>query len=193
MQRKDQETIERVAEYCRYYLDKNGVLPSTRNIASKLNLSKSGGHRYLVAVKEQGLLRSETNISWEGDRAEKLINNVPCGEPTYQEENIEEYVFLPDSLFGRGHKYILTATGDSMINAGIEDGDQLIVRKQVTANDGDIVVALLNCENTLKRLRHDADGHPYLHPENPKYPDIQIREEDSFYIQGVLTYVIKAY
>ncbi|MBR0451909.1 MAG: repressor LexA [Oscillospiraceae bacterium] len=192
MQRKDQETIDRVAEYCRQYLDKKGVLPSTRHIATAMNLSKSSGHRYLVAVKEQGLLRPETDISWKGDRAEKLINDVPCGAPTYQEANIEEYVFLPDSLFGRGHKYILTAKGDSMIGAGIEEGDQLIVRKQVTANDGDIVVALLNTENTLKRLRHDADGHPYLHAENPVYPDIQIREGDSFYIQGVLTYVIKA-
>ena len=79
-----------------------------------------------------------------------------------------------------------------MIGAGIQEGDQLIIRKQVTADDGDIVVALLNQENTLKRLRHDADGHPYLHAENPTYPDIEIREEDSFYIQGVLTYVIKA-
>ena len=193
MQRKDQETINRVAEYCRNYLDAKGVLPSTRLIADKLNLSKSGGHRYLVAVKEQGLLREETDISWKGDRAEKLRNNVPCGAPTYQEENIEEYIFLPDSLFGKGHKYILTAVGDSMIGAGIEEGDQLIIRKQVTADDGDIVVALLNQENTLKRLRHDADGHPYLQAENPKYPDIHIKEEDSFYIQGVLTFVIKAF
>ena len=193
MQSKDQETIRRVADYCKQYLEANGVLPSTRNIANKLNLSKSGGHRYLVAAKEQGLLRPDTDISWEGDRAEKLYNNVACGAPTYQEQNIEEYVFLPYSLFGRGHKYILTAKGDSMIGAGIEEGDQLIIRKQTTAEDGDIVVALLNGDNTLKRLRYDADGHPYLQSENPAYQDIHIREGDSFFIQGILIFAIKAF
>ena len=193
MQSKDQETIKRVADYCKQYLEINGVLPSTRNIANKLNLSKSGGHRYLVAAKEQGLLRPDTDISWEGDRAEKLYNDVACGAPTYQEQNVEEYVFLPYSLFGKGHKYILTAKGDSMIGAGIEEGDQLIIRKQTTADDGDIVVALLNQENTLKRLRYDADGHPYLQAENPAYPDIHIHEYDSFFIQGILIFAIKAF
>lgn len=105
MQYKDQGTIDRVAEYCKQYLQKYNVLPSTRQLARELNLSKSGAQRYLVTVKEQGLLRSETDISWKGDRAKKLLNNVSCGAPTYQEEHVEEYVFLPDSLFGRGHKY----------------------------------------------------------------------------------------
>ena len=66
-----------------------------------------------------------------------------------------------------------------------------MVRKQVTANDGDIVVALLNGENTLKRFFHHSDGRPFLHPENPAYADIEITDEDTFYIQGVLSHVIK--
>jgi len=193
MQYKDQGTIDRVAEYCKQYLERYNVLPSTRQLARELNLSKSGAQRYLVTVKEQGLLRPETDISWKGDRAEKLLNNISCGAPTYQEEHVEEYVFLPDSLFGRGHKYILTASGDSMIGAGINEGDQLIIKEQETAENGDIIVALLNGENTLKRLRYDANGRPYLHPENPVYPDIMIHEGDRFYIQGVLIYAIKAY
>ena len=193
MQYKDQGTINHVAEYCKKYLERYNVLPSTRQLARDLNLSKSGAQRYLVTVKEKGLLRPETDISWEGDRAEKLLNNISCGAPTYQEEHVEEYVFLPDSLFGRGHKYILTASGDSMIEAGINEGDQLIIKEQETAENGDIIVALLNGENTLKRLRYDANGRPYLHPENPVYPDIMIHEGDCFYIQGVLIYAIKAY
>ena len=63
----------------------------------------------------------------------------------------------------------------------------------VNSENGDIIVALLNGENTLKRLRYDANGRPYLHPENPVYPDIMIHEGDRFYIQGVLIYAIKAY
>ena len=78
-----------------------------------------------------------------------------------------------------------------MVDADIHEGDLVVIRKQVTADPGDIVVALLNGENTLKRLMLDESGRPYLHPENRNYDDIEIRDGDEFYIQGVAVKIIK--
>ena len=71
-----------------------------------------------------------------------ILGSIACGIPDDVEEHVEEYVPLPVSIFGRGELYILRANGDSMINAGIDDGDLIVVRKTTEAKDGDIVVAL---------------------------------------------------
>ena len=80
-----------------------------------------------------------------------------------------------------------------MIEAGIEDGDTLIISKQMDARDGEIILALVDGATTLKTLLHHKDGRPYLHPENDSMPDIEIYDGMSFNIQGVLTYVVKNY
>ena len=134
------------------------------------------------------MLRSAGSVP---EKAAWLGNDISCGSPTYQEEHIMEYLRLPVSVFGKGEKYIITASGDSMIGAGITEGDYLVIRKQVTASEGDIVVALVNGENTLKRLMQHGDGTQYLHPENDAYADIEFSDGDTFYIQGVLTHIIK--
>ena len=103
------------------------------------------------------------------------------------EENIEEYVKLPISLFGHGEFFLLRAKGDSMINAGIDDGDLVVVRQQPTAVYNQIVVALVDDEATLKRFRPQPDC-VYLHPENPSYDDIIVRD---CVIQGVAVKVLK--
>ena len=118
-----------------------------------------------------------------------VLGNIACGLPNVAEENIEEYVSLPESLFGRGEFYILRARGESMIEAGIEDGDLVVIRKQSDANDGDIIVALVEEEATLKRLyRDEENGRIILHPENKDMSDIVV---DNCIIQGIAVKVIK--
>lgn len=118
-----------------------------------------------------------------------VLGDVSCGLPKYADENIESYVELPRQLLGEGSFYLLRAKGDSMIDADIDDGDLVVIRQQNTARDGDIVVALMEDEATLKTLFWDR-GHKCirLHPENPKYRDIIVQ---NVLIQGVAVKVLK--
>ena len=118
------------------------------------------------------------------------VGSIRCGTPEFEEQDIDAYYTLPEAIFGRGEFYILTAKGDSMIEADIEEGDLVVVKKTAEAQKGDIIVALLNGENTLKRLMI-SNGEYVLHPENSHMEDIPIGNEDEFYIQGVATHVIK--
>ena len=118
-----------------------------------------------------------------------LLGAVSCGVPTLEEEYAQEYVSLPVSMFGKGTFFLLKANGDSMIEAGISSGDLVLVRKQSEAKEGDIVVALVGNENTLKRYFVDKENEKIrLHPENKKMKDIIV---SSCEIQGVAIKVIK--
>jgi len=118
-----------------------------------------------------------------------VLGSVSCGVPRFAEENIEEYVSLPEALFGRGEFFILKAKGDSMIDAGIDDGDLVVIRQQSSAEDGQIVVALIDDEATLKRFyRDDKNKRVRLHPENEAMEDIFV---DDCIIQGIAVKVIK--
>lgn len=118
-----------------------------------------------------------------------VLGSVSCGRPLLEEEHIEEYVQLPVSLFGRGTFYIVRANGTSMIDAGISDGDLVLIRQTKDAEDRDIVVALVEKENTLKRFYRDPENHCIrLHPENESMKDLLVTECE---IQGVAVDVIK--
>ena len=118
-----------------------------------------------------------------------------CGTPEEEEENIQEYVSLPVSLFGKGEFYILKATGDSMVDAGIEDGDLVVIRKQNDAKIGDIIVAL-NEEgtNTLKTYggtEPHSNAAMLLYRNQEKYPDKKILVKELI-VQGVAKHVIRS-
>ena len=118
-----------------------------------------------------------------------VLGEVACGIPKYAEENIETYLELPRQLVGEGTFYILRASGDSMTEAGIDDGDLVVIRKQSAAEPGDIVVALVGDEATLKTYYPDRQKRCIrLHPENGKYEDIVT---ETAIIQGVAVKVIK--
>ena len=118
-----------------------------------------------------------------------LVGTIACGTPTLAEENIEEYVDLPSSIFGTGEFFILRASGDSMIEAGIDSGDLVVVKRQSYARAGEIVVALLETETTLKTYYPEpAKSRVRLHPENSSMKDIIVK---SCEIQGVATHIIK--
>lgn len=116
-----------------------------------------------------------------------ILGSVSCGPLQYEDENVEGFVSLPEVIFGKGEFYLLKANGDSMVNAGIDDGDWIVIRKQNTAKDGDIVVALTEGMNNLKYFFH-GDGHAILRAANSNYDDIII---DELAIQGVAVKIIK--
>ena len=181
----------------KYYLD-NGNSPSIREIADGINRAKSTVHDYITKMAEEGMITNsrqngictpimdKTNSAM---RTVAVVGSIACGPLSFAEENITEYLKLPASLFGKGEIFGLYANGDSMINAGIEDGDLVFIRKQNTAEEGQIIVALVNDETTLKRFYKDTKNKKFiLHPENEKYEDIIV---DDLIIQGIVTKVLK--
>ena len=197
MRRRNVELMNRIIEFTEQYYLENSSSPSVRVIADKFGIGVSTAYRYLLEMDERGLITYDgKRIS--NDRIEKLNSNsgviraavvgsIACGIPNLAEENVEEYVSLPRSMFGDGEFFILRANGESMIDAGIETGDLVVIRKQACAEDGQIVVALVEDEATLKRLYRDK-GKVRLHPENRAMDDIIV---DDCIIQGVAVNVIK--
>ena len=131
--------------------------PTMAQIAEAVGTVKSNVYKYLAEMEERGILtrRKREIVINDTIQASPELNRVPilgnvsCGLPEYAEENFEEYVPLPVALFGQGDFYLLRASGNSMIEAGIDPGDLVVVRKQNTAEEGDIVVALVDNETTL--------------------------------------------
>lgn len=199
MRRKDPELMEKIKVFAEDYYEEYGETPSNRTIAGAMGIGRSTVYYYLVEMANRNMISYENgNISSE--KIEKfmqpvryaaVVGSIPCGEPDEREVMVEQYIPLPVSIFGTGDFYVLRASGDSMIDAGIDSGDFVIIQKQETANLGDVVVALTDeNQNTLKRLLYDDDcGCYYLHPENPDYDDIYV---DSLSVQGVARHVIKA-
>ena len=118
-----------------------------------------------------------------------VVGSIACGTPLLAEENIEKYLPVPTDFLGAGKFFILRANGNSMIKAGIEDGDYVIVKQQETAETGQIIVALINDEATLKRYYIDNEKQQVrLHPENDKMKDMYFK---NVIIQGIAVKVIK--
>ncbi len=194
----NEETKNAVLEYNIEYQKKHGVSPSFRNIMNALKLgSLATVQRYVKQLEADGRL-SRTEIGNIAPMRQlqngeavivPLIGQIACGEPCFEVENIEESFALPRSVFGNGELFMLRAFGDSMIDAGINKDDLLVIRKQESADDGDIVVALVNGNNTLKRL-YRRNGKIVLHPENKTMEDIIVADCE---IQGVLVSCIKLF
>lgn len=185
-----------------YYRDRRSS-PSVNEIAKAAGIAKTTAYRYLVDMNERGM------ISYDGHTIETpqidkcvsgyfsapIVGSIHCGDPETEEEHVEEYVSLPESIFGKGQFYILRASGDSMVDAGIEDGDLVVIKKQDTASVGDIVVALdEDSQNTLKTFDgiDEESGYAILKYENRrKYRNKVIRVRE-LVVQGVAKHVIKA-
>lgn len=197
MQRLNPENFRLIEDFVNSYADANGGrIPSLGEIGAGLGISKSTVSKYLNIMKAEGsiefeghrgIVTKQMRMDAEGFCSVPVLGEVACGLPILAEENISEYVRLPVSLFGRGEFFLLRARGDSMINAGIDDGDLVLARKQEVAEYNQIVVALVGDEATLKRFRPDGDKI-YLHAENPAYDDIVL---ESCMIQGVAVKIIK--
>ncbi|MBR4336262.1 MAG: repressor LexA [Clostridia bacterium] len=195
MRHKDQATFEKIEKFVNDFSDRYDFSPTMAEIADAIGIGKTTVYRYLSQMKKDGVVdysgfrnvkTTKTNI--QSVRI-PVLGAIACGIPKFAEENIEEYVKLPVSLFGQGDYFILRAVGDSMIGASIEDGDLVLIRKQDYANEGQIVVALINNDATLKRFYPEPKKHRVrLHPENPEMDDIITKDCE---IQGVAVKVFK--
>lgn len=196
MRTKDKNTLLEIKAFINDYCDYNGRGPSVGEIAKKWDMSKSTAQAYLIELKENGDIAQSVygyeSISLAENRATQsipVLGAVPCGPLTEVEESIEGYLRLPEAFVGKGKFYLLRASGNSMIGAGINDGDLVLIKIQENANVGEIVVALVDNEVTLKRLGYDEDNKTYyLHPENKRMRDIY---PENIAIQGIAVKVIK--
>ena len=197
MRSKDQELMRSIIDFINDYHLENYTTPTMQEIADKFNLAKSSASRYVAVMRENGMLEHTKGKSgmktlsmnkFDNVSLAPVVGTVACGKPLLAEENVETYLPLPTSILGKGKFFILKAHGDSMKNAGINDGDYVIVRKQDSAEVGQIVVALVEDEATLKRYYLDNERQQVrLHPENDKYEDMYF---DNIIIQGVAVKVI---
>ena len=191
--------MARIRDYAeRFYLS-SGRSPSTAEIGAAVGVHKATVYRYLSEMNEKGLLRydgrrvstKKTALAQTGMTVASVFRGaIPCGAPETVEAAIDQFVKLPTALFGDGNLYVIWAKGDSMIEAGIDDGDMIVVDADKTPAVGDKVVALdQDNESTLKTLRYDEKrSRYYLHPENHLLEDIYV---DELTVQGVVRFIIK--
>ena len=198
IRKRKPETFKKILDFINSYMEEYGVSPSNAEMAKGTGLSPATISRHLMQLRDEGV------ISYEGHRTIRtkkmmksndntvlvpVLGRVACGLPKYAEENIEEYIPLPKSFVGPGDYFLLRAKGDSMIEIGIDDSDLVLIRKQDTAERGQVVVALIDDEATLKRYYPDPVRKCIrLHPENQEMNDIYVPECE---IQGVAVKVIK--
>ena len=182
--RSSAENQRKILEFIRKEIETKGYPPSVREICQAVGLkSTSTVHAHLNQLEEQGVIRRDAtkpralevldNPLSKG-RTVPLVGKVTAGLPILAIENIEDYMVFPQDMLGREDVFALRVQGDSMIEAGILDGDIIIVRRQETAENGDIVVAMIGDEATVKRIFYEK-GRVRLQPENasmqPIYAD----------------------
>ena len=203
IQKNDERKME-VYRYVSDFMKERGVCPTTQQIGDTLGMAKSTVSKYMNRLIDDGLIekygRYQTVINDMQPLSENyvmmpVVGSISCGQPVLAIEDVEEYIPIDVSLLGYGEYFGLIARGDSMIDAGIYDGDTVYVRKQNTAFDGEIVVALVEDEftdgwnATLKRFYRDVkNGRYILHPENPALSDIIV---EKVHVVGVAVRVLK--
>jgi len=197
--RPNGDTQQRILDYIENYIEVNGYPPSVREIGQAVDLkSTSTVHGHLNRLERKGLLHREAMKPRTIDvkREDKpqivklpVLGKVAAGVPILAEENAEGFIQLPDTIVGRGEHFILEIRGDSMISAGIMNGDYVVVKRQQTAQNGDIVIAMIDDEATCKRYFKEPD-RIRLQPENPRMQPFYAR---SVTILGKVTAVYRTY
>jgi repressor LexA len=182
---------QEIVDFIKKYSAKYGYPPTVRDIGKAVGLASSSTvHAHLANLEKVGLLRRDPSKPRAIELLDKavgavkdvvspsgvpLVGHVAAGQPILAEENIEDYVQLPEIIGGSASDFVLTIRGDSMKNAGILEGDFVAVQRQETASDGDIVVAMVGEEATVKRFFRE-DDHVRLQPENETMEPIRSRE-----------------
>jgi len=190
------EKFDAILRFINHYVSSRGQSPTLAEIADALGVNKSTVLRNVTEMAKQDIITYEPGRSRgifvkdkSSVRLVPVVGTVSCGCPVFAEQNIEGYVPISDELCGVGDFFVLRCRGDSMINAGINDGDMVFVRRQESAEQGQIVVALIGEEVTLKRFFYDPQRKQYrLRPENDSMADMYF---DDVAIQGVAVKVFK--
>jgi len=178
---------QEIFDFIKRYSAEHGYPPTVRDIGKAIGLTSSSTvHAHLANLEKAGMLRRDPTKPRALeilDKAKKaivprglpLVGRVAAGQPLLAEENIEEYVEVPQIAGGDEGEYVLKVQGDSMKNAGILEGDYVVVHSTETAQNGEIVVALLGEEATVKRFYKESD-HVRLQPENEALEPILTRD-----------------
>ena len=191
---------QQIIDFVRAYYLRYDRLPSEKDIVAGTGIPAGSVHRCLVELKESG------EFSHDGSRRGarpveldhvspknimRVLGTVACGPGQEEEERFIEYIHMPECLVGKGECFALIAKGESMVDAGIRPGDYVIVRRQQTAHDGDLIIALSDGKNNLKKLVLDQENRRFIlrscSADREAYPDIVTEE---LAVQGV---VIGAY
>ncbi len=187
--RKHGETQALILQYICDQIDERGFPPSVREICEAIGLkSTSTVHGHLKRLEKQGMLKRDSmkpramavlrkNAGGTDNhvRMIPLLGPVAAGSPILAEESISEMLPVPDFMLRDGEHFALLVRGDSMIQAGILNGDYLVVKQQNQANNGDIVVAMINGDATVKRF-YKEKNHFRLQPENSAMQPIILKE-----------------
>jgi repressor LexA len=184
---------QEVLDYVQAHMDEKGYPPTVREIGEAVGLnSPSTVHAHLKALEDAGVLRRDATKPRAIDLGERraqrvqvdempgvrllpLVGSIAAGSPILAEENVTEHIPVPEQITGSGENFLLTVRGDSMVNAGILDGDTVVIRRQEECAEGEIAACLIDGdEATVKRVRR-VDGRIRLDPENdhlePFFPD----------------------
>lgn len=183
---------QEILEYIKDEILHKGYPPAVREICQAVNLkSTSSVHSHLETLEKNGYIRRDPtkpraieimddtfNLNWREMVNVPILGNVAAGEPLFAEENIEDYFPIPAEMVPNSEVFMLHVRGESMINVGILDGDNVLVQQQSTAKDGEMVVALVEDSATVKTF-YKEDGYIRLQPENDTMepiivPDCQI-------------------
>ena len=189
---------QQVLDIVRQHIDETGYPPTRADIARELGFkSANAAEEHLKALARKGALEiipgASRGIRLPPSAGIPIVGRVAAGDPVLAEENIEDYCDLPPSFFKPPADYFLQVRGDSMIEVGIFDGDLLAVHSTPVANNGDIVVARIDDEVTVKRLHKTRQKHLVeLLPENSDYEPIVVDlREQQFTIEGLSVGVLR--
>lgn len=178
---------ERVFNYIKEKIQDTGYPPSVREICAALGFkSTSSAHQYIARLADKGYIskddlktRAIKIVGTESTIALPIVGKVAAGEPILAQENVEDYFSIGESFFNKdslkNDNFILKVQGESMINAGINNGDYIIVSKQNTARNGQIVVAMIDGDATVKTFYKEKD-HVRLQPENDTMDPIIVKD-----------------
>jgi repressor LexA len=189
---------QQVLDIIRQHIDHTGFPPTRADIARELGFkSANAAEEHLKALARKGAIEiipgASRGIKLPDTNGIPIVGRVAAGNPVLAEENIEDYCDLPPQFFKPSADYFLKVTGDSMMEIGIYDGDLLAVHSTPVAANGDVVVARIDDEVTVKRLQQGSDKHLVtLLPENQDYEPIVVDlREKAFAIEGLSVGVLR--
>ena len=189
---------EQILQFIRSEIETKGHPPSVREICHAVNLSSTSTvHMHLRTLENRGLIRRDASkpralevLDGTAPRGRSIpvVGRVTAGVPILAQENIEEYMTIPFDV-SENDAFILNVTGTSMINDGIIEGDKLVVERQSSAENGDIVIAMIEDEATVKRIYYE-EGHVRLQPSNDQMEPIIVETADVIgKVVGLLRYI----
>ncbi len=195
------EKQELIFEFIKTSIKDSGFPPTVREIGEHFNITVKGAYDHMKAIEKKGFIKTEQNKSRAivvvKDECESIdavnipvVGRIAAGSPILAEENIEEYLSFPKAMFSNGEFFALNVRGDSMMDGGIFDGDIAILKKQNTANNGEIVAALVEEEEATLKTFKKSGKKVELIAENPAYKPIV---SDQVMILGKLAAVFRKY